>query len=79
MIGSTCWLGWRARSPWLLVLFVVPQLVGCATHRVPINPALNEVDTLVGAEAAYAAANENLYGSVECLLGPSKCVPGYPA
>ena len=40
--------------------------------------AVADVRTVISGEAAYQAANNGYYDRIECLLEPSKCVPGYP-
>lgn len=40
--------------------------------------AVADVRVVISGEAAYQSANNGYYDRIECLVGPSKCIPGYP-
>jgi hypothetical protein len=40
---------------------------------------MNNIRTVISAQAAYQSANAGYYDTLECLHRPSRCIPGYPA
>lgn len=43
----------------------------------PAAAAIGDVRTVISAEAAYQSANQGYYDTLQCLAGPSACIPGY--
>jgi hypothetical protein len=50
-----------------------------ATGAANENAALDQVQRMRSAQAAYAAANRGFYDRAECLAAPATCIPGYAA
>jgi hypothetical protein len=55
---------------------------GCQTHQRLIRQdegvIVNDLRTVLMAEAAYEAANGGFPDTLQCLAAPQGCVPGYP-
>jgi type II secretory pathway pseudopilin PulG len=62
----------------MLAAIAIPSLLRA---RVAANEAaaIGDLRTVLSAEVAYASANGNYPDRLECLIGPSKCIPGYAA
>jgi hypothetical protein len=41
--------------------------------------AIGDVRTVISAQAAYQSVNGGFYDTLECLRGPGRCIPSYPA
>lgn len=60
----------------LVAAIAIPSLLRA---RISANEAstLGDVRAILSAEAAYQSANGGYYDSLECLSGPTACIPGY--
>ena len=61
----------------ILAAIAIPSLLRA---RVSANEsaALGDVRSVLVAEVGYQSLNGGYYDTLECLAGPSRCVPGYP-
>jgi hypothetical protein len=63
---------------WLIVPVVVPA----AVWRDPVasNEAqvIGDIRSVISAEQSYASSNGGYYDTIECLVAPTDCIPGYP-
>lgn len=41
--------------------------------------AIGDIRTVISAEMAYSASNLGRFDWLECLAGPTACLPGYPS
>jgi hypothetical protein len=41
--------------------------------------ALGDIRTVISAELTYASNNGNHFDTLECLVSPTDCIPGYPS
>ena len=58
-------------------LIVVPSLLRARVSGGE-SPVIGDTRTVISAQAAYASSNNGFYaGRLECLSGPSACLPGY--
>ena len=59
---------------------VLPHLLragpGSSANR---SAAIGDIRRVIEAEAEYRSASGGFYGSLDCLLVPDRCIPGYPA
>jgi type II secretory pathway pseudopilin PulG len=62
----------------IIAAIAIPSLLRA---RVSANEAaaIGDVRTVISAEAAYQSANGGYYDTLECLAGPTRCIPNYPA
>lgn len=60
----------------IVAAIAIPSLLRA---RVSANEsaAMGDVRTVLSAEAAYQSQNGGYYDSLECLSGPSACIPGH--
>lgn len=69
-----------ARALLLSVVLLGLLAVVVPTHHHPRNeeyPAIGDLRTLMLAQQKYAAANAGLYGTIECLGAPGRCLRDY--
>jgi type IV pilus assembly protein PilA len=62
----------------IIAAIAIPSLLRA---RISANEAamIEDIRTLISAEAAYHSANGGYYDSPACLATPSTCIPGYTA
>lgn len=70
-------------SPLIVVCLMLPAVPAAAQSGAALiedneAAAIADLRTIISAEAAYQAVT-GFYGTPECLLRPSACIPGYPA
>jgi len=60
----------------IIAAIAIPTLLRA---RVSANEsaAIGDTRTVISAQAAYAGANGGHYDSLECLVGPDRCMAGY--
>lgn len=68
----------------VVVWFVLPAVpaeaqTGAALIENNEAAAIADLMTIISAETAYQVVNAGFYDTPACLLGPSGCIPGYPA
>jgi hypothetical protein len=62
----------------IIAAIAIPSLLRA---RISANEAgaIGDIRTVISAEAAYSSANAGQYDTLECLAGPARCIPSYPA
>jgi type IV pilus assembly protein PilA len=62
----------------IIAAIAIPSLLRA---RVSANEAasIGDLRAVISAEVAYASVNSQQYDTIECLITPSSCVPGYAA
>lgn len=71
-----------------LALLIMPFIVGIIAAiaipsllraRVSANEAasIGDIQTVISGETAYATANVGFYDTLDCLVAPDGCIPGY--
>jgi hypothetical protein len=75
---GTAWAGIVASVLSVLVgAIVIPSLLRIAVEP-PESAPIGDTRTIISAQQAYSSVNGGYYdGRLECLAGPSQCIPGY--
>jgi hypothetical protein len=62
------------------VVVVLPHLLRAGPGSSALKSAtIGDIRSVIEAEAEYRSASGGFYGSLDCLLAPDRCIPGYPA
>lgn len=81
--GPVAYLGALAgaTAPFMLWGFLMTPMHGWSGRRPSWNEsvAIGDVRTMISAQATYQANNGGFHDVPECLAGPRRCIPGYPA
>ena len=63
--------------PLLIFFAAFPRRAGPGSSA--LEPGvIGDIRTVIEGEAAYRSANGGLYGPLECLSAPDRCIPSYP-